>query len=94
MPHADPSRMWEPADDLDRILYDVWCKALDASNAKDQQEEVHDCSVCGDSHGRLDEARYVDMQRAYLTNARSRDRQPRAARRHYGALSAWRMHMG
>lgn len=72
MPHADPSQMWEPADPLDELLYDVWRMALDASGSDDQQEEIHDCSVCGDPHGTLDEAKYVDIQRAYLTNARGK----------------------
>jgi ribosomal protein S14 len=62
--------MWEAADDLDKLLHDVWCMALDASRAKDQQEEIHDCSVCGDPHGTLDESKYLDMQRANLNYAR------------------------
>lgn len=70
MSEADPSRMWEAADDIDRVLEYVWGAALDASRAKDQQEEIHDCSVCGDPHGHLDEARYVEMQRAKLIHAR------------------------
>lgn len=70
MPDADPSRMWEPSDDLDRILYEVWCATLDASQAKDMQESLHECAECGKQHGVLDEAKYVEMQRARLTRAR------------------------
>lgn len=70
MSAADPARMWEPSDDLDRILYEVWCGALDAAHAKDQQEEIHECPACGEMHSRLDEAKYIEYQRAYLNHSR------------------------
>lgn len=70
MSDADPSRIWEAADDLDRVLYEVWCAAMDARLSKDMLEDLHYCSECGAEHGRSDEAKYVEMQRALLTNAR------------------------
>ena len=72
MSEADPARMWQPIDDLDRLLYDVWCGALAASNGKDMQEEIHDCPACGDPHMSLDEAKYTEYQRAILEHSRKR----------------------
>lgn len=70
MPEADPDRVWWPADDLDRVLELVWGGCLNATIAKDRQEDIHDCSVCDGEHMILDEAKYVDAQAASMRHAR------------------------
>ena len=72
MSEADPDQLWEPSDDLDRLLYDVWCGALAAVNSKDMQEDIHDCPACGDPHMSLDESKYVERQRAILIHTRKK----------------------
>lgn len=70
MSAADPAKLWEPADDLDRLLEYVWMGALAATTSNDAQEDIHECPACGDPHMRLDEAKYVERQGKILAHAR------------------------
>jgi len=72
MSDADPSDLWTPADDLDRLLEYVWMGALAATTSNDAQEDIHECPACGEPHMRLDEAKYVERQRAILIHARKK----------------------
>lgn len=61
-----------PAHGEGRITAHIARQCPKASHAKDQQEEIHDCSVCGDPHSHLDEEKYVAMRSADLVYARRR----------------------